>query len=126
MSKVRFLKVFAVLAMLAVLAGAFLVGMHSATTTHVHAAPPFTNGLAVEFSCNGDRLGDSYVYGTNQNGNYAAWHGNANGNTYFITSNWWWVGHVRIDSWDSSRNTWLHVDAYVPSSSTQGIDQVWC
>lgn len=59
-----------------------------------------SNGQVIGFSC-GYQLWDVYVYGYNQDGNYAAWHGNANGGYGIATGGWYWKGNVHIDFWNN-------------------------
>jgi hypothetical protein len=102
---------------MALFATTFLFGIVTVSVPSQHIAHASDNGQVIGFGCGGDQLWDAYVYGTNQDNNYAAWHQNVGGAASFVTSSWWWKGNLHIDVWDSSYNggTWLHRDYWIPT-----------
>ncbi len=128
--KSRFIKsrsgrtLIALAVMLVLLSGAFAVNRLTQPAAPAHASGA-TYGQQVELICSGYRIWDTYIYGTNQNNQYAAWHGSGNGQQYVYAQGWWWIGWTKVDFW--MNNQWYHRWYYVTySNANSSVYDAYC
>jgi hypothetical protein len=100
-------------------------------TSTAHAG---SNGQQVYFSCPNTSYGwpqmdYAVIRGNNQNNQSVTWQGYAartSSSTYVFTSNWWWVGNIRIYWWNAHSNSWDSEVYYVPRQQNGNVSYFTC